>query len=47
MSHIKDHYKKDMSLADAEKLSLQILKNVMEDAIDKDCCEMVVIRTSD
>jgi len=34
-----------MSIADAEKMILQILKNVMEDKIDKENVEVIVIPT--
>jgi 20S proteasome alpha/beta subunit len=34
-----------MSIADAEKMILQILKNVMEDKIDKENVEIIVIPT--
>jgi len=35
-----------MSIADAEKMILQILKNVMEDKIDKENVEVIVIPTA-
>jgi 20S proteasome alpha/beta subunit len=35
-----------MSIPDAEKMILQILKNVMEDKIDKENVEVIVIPTA-
>ncbi len=34
-----------MTLAEAEKLSLQVLKNVMEEKIDKDNVELAIVTT--
>ena len=43
MAELKEHYTEDMSLADAEKLILKILKQVMEEKIDKENVEVIVI----
>ena len=45
MAELKEHYTEDMSLADAEKLTIKILKQVMEDKIDKENVEVIVIRS--
>ncbi len=46
-STLKDHYNKSMTLAEAQKLALQILKQVMEDKINTDNVEMSVITTKE
>ena len=43
MQQLKEHYKPDMSLADAEKLVLKTLKQVMEDALTTDNVGLCVI----
>ena len=45
MTFIKEQYSSNMSLADAEKLCLQVLKNVMEERITKDNIELAVVTT--
>ncbi len=45
ITELKEHYHQSMSIADAEKMILQILKNVMEDKIDKENVEIIVIPT--
>ena len=46
MQTIKEKFKRDMSLAEAEALVMQLLKQVMEDKVTVDNVEMCVIRTS-
>lgn len=46
MDELKIHYSETMSIADAEKLVVKILKQVMEDAIDKENVELTVIPVS-
>lgn len=43
MAELKEHYNERMSIADAEKLIVKILKQVMEDPIDKENVEVTVI----
>ena len=43
MTTLKEQYHSNMSIAEAEKMILQTLKNVMEDAICKDNVEISVI----
>lgn len=45
MPYIKEQYHSNMTLVEAEKLTLQVLKNVMEERIQKDNVELVVVRT--
>lgn len=45
MTFIKEQYHSNMTLAEAEKLVLQVLKNVMEEKINKENVEVQVIRT--
>jgi 20S proteasome alpha/beta subunit len=45
MPMIKESYHASMSLRDAEKLVLQVLKNVMEEKIGRDNVELIVIRS--
>lgn len=45
MQFIKEGYYSTMNLADAEKLVLQVLKNVMEEKIMKDNVEIAVVQT--
>ena len=45
MTTLKEQYHSNMSIADAEKMILQTLKNVMEDGICKDNVEISVIRS--
>ena len=45
MTFIKEHYHANMTLAEAEKLILQILKNVMEEKIDNTNVEVSVVRS--
>lgn len=43
MAELKEHYNEAMSIVDAEKLVVKILKQVMEDPIDKENVEVTVI----
>ena len=43
MQQLKEHYKPEMSLADAEKLVLKTLKQVMEDTLTTDNVGLCVI----
>lgn len=45
MNFIKEQYHSNMTLAEAEKLVLQTLKNVMEEKISNDNVEVAVVRT--
>lgn len=45
MTYIKEQYHSNMTLVEAEKLILQVLKNVMEEKIDKQNVEITVVRT--
>lgn len=45
MAELKEHYSESMSIADAEKMILKILKEVMEERIDKENVEVTVIPT--
>jgi 20S proteasome alpha/beta subunit len=45
MTYIKESYHSNMTLREAEKLVLQVLKNVMEEKIGKDNVEVVVVRS--
>jgi 20S proteasome subunit alpha 5 len=45
MTYIKEQYHSNMTLVEAEKLTLQVLKNVMEEKIQKDNVELAVVRT--
>lgn len=45
MTFIKEQYHSNMSLKEAEKLILQILKNVMEEKITKENVELSVVKT--
>lgn len=45
MTALKESYHANMSLAEAEKLVLQLLKQVMEEKISADNVEVCVIRT--
>jgi 20S proteasome subunit alpha 5 len=45
MTYIKEQYHSNMTLAEAEKLVLQVLKNVMEEKISNDNVEVAVVRT--
>ena len=45
MTYLKEGYHHNMTLVEAEKLSLQILKNVMEEKIAKDNIELAVVTT--
>ena len=45
MQLIKEGYYTGMSLADAEKLVMQVLKNVMEETITKENVEVSVVTT--
>ena len=42
-AYIKESYKDDITLKEAEKLSLQILKNVMEEKIDQNNVEVASV----
>ena len=45
MTFIKESYYQTMSLVDAEKLVLQVLKNVMEEKITNENIEIAVVKT--
>ena len=45
MTKIKENYHQSMSLAEAEKLVVQTLKDVMEEKISCDNIEVCVVRT--
>ena len=45
MSDLKENYHTNMTLAEAEKLTLKTLKKVMEEKISKDTVELCVIRS--
>lgn len=45
MTYIKEQYHSNMTLVEAEKLVLQVLKNVMEEKINKENVEVAVVRT--
>jgi len=47
MGVLKEKYKEDMTLAQAENLTMDILKQVMENKISPDHIEMVVIKADD
>ena len=45
MTYIKESYHSNMTLVEAEKLVLQVLKNVMEEKISQENVELAVVRT--
>ena len=45
MTTLKEQYHSTMTLEEAEKMILQVLKNVMEDPISKDNVEVTIIRS--
>ena len=45
MTSLKENYHQGMSLAEAEKLVLQTLKQVMEEKISTDNVEVLVVRS--
>ena len=45
MTTIKEDYHADMTLAEAEKLVIKTLKQVMEEAMSTENCELCVIPT--
>ena len=45
MSTLKENYHSNITLAEAEKLTLKTLKQVMEEKISVDTVEVCVIRT--
>lgn len=45
MTYIKEQYHSNMTLVEAEKLILQVLKSVMEEKIDKSNVELSVVRS--
>ena len=45
MSTLKENYHTNMTLAEAEKLVLKTLKQVMEEKISTDTAEVCVVRT--
>lgn len=45
MTYIKEQYHSNMTLVEAEKMILQILKNVMEEKIDKQNVEITVVKS--
>merc|ERR1712046_153097 len=46
LQQLKENYSANLSIAEAEKLVLQTLKNNMEDRICKDNVEIMVIKTA-
>ena len=46
MTSLKEQYHSNMTLAEAEKMVLQVLKDNMEEKICKDNVELMVVRTS-
>ncbi len=46
MTYIKETYHSNMTLKEAEKMSLQVLKNVMEEKIDSHNVELMEIKCS-
>ena len=46
MSSLKESYHSNMSLAEAEKMVMQVLKGNMEEKITKENVEIMVVRTS-
>ena len=47
MTFIKESFHSNMTLAEAEKLVLQVLKNVMEERINYENVEVAVVTTAD
>ena len=47
MTEIKEQFHAAMSLVEAEKMVLQVLKSNMEEKICKDNVEIMVVKTSD
>ena len=45
MTYIKEQYHSNMTLAEAERLVLNVLKSVMEEKISKENVEVTVVRT--
>jgi len=45
MTFIKESFSSNMTLKEAEKLVLQVLKNVMEEKITKENVELSVVKT--
>lgn len=45
MTFIKEQYHSGMTLAEAERLVVQTLKNVMEEKISKENIEIAVVRS--
>lgn len=45
MTYIKESYHSNMTLREAEKLVLQVLKNVMEERINQENIELAVVKT--
>ena len=45
MTFIKEEYYSSMTLVEAEKLALKVLKNVMEEKINKENVEIAVVKT--
>ena len=43
LSLLKDKYKKEMTLKEGEKLAMEILKEVMQETLTVDNCELTVI----
>lgn len=46
MSSLKESYHSNMSLAEAEKMVMQVLKGNMEEKITKENVEIMVVRTT-
>jgi len=46
MTYIKENYHSNMTMKEAEKMALQVLKNVMEEKIDNINVELAEVRCS-
>ena len=46
LTQLKEQYHGTMSLVEAEKMTMQILKNNMEERINKDNVEIMVVKTA-
>jgi 20S proteasome alpha/beta subunit len=45
MTYIKESYHSNMTLVEAERLVMQVLKNVMEERIKDENVELAIVRT--
>ena len=45
MTYVKEQYHSNMTLAEAERLVLSVLKSVMEEKISSENVEVAVVRT--